>query len=82
MYADHFGRQIGRQRQPEVRARGRAVIDDLVGILRDDAAVALVAGLGATRAGLLAPLFAVGRGRLGRGARRFGRALQLQHPSW
>ncbi len=79
VHADRLGRQIGRQRQPAVRACGRAVVDDRVGIFGDDAAVALVAGLGAPGAGLLAPLLAVGGGRLGRRARRLGRALQLQH---
>ncbi len=79
VHADRLGRQIGRQRQTAVRARCRAVVDDRVGILGEDAAVALVAGLRPAGAGLLAPLLAVGRGRLGRRARRLGRALQLQH---
>ncbi len=79
VHADRLGRQIRRQRQPAVRAGGRAVVDDRVGIIGDDAAVALVAGLRAAGAGLLAPLLAIGRGRLGRRARRLGRALQLQH---
>ena len=60
-------------------AFGRTVIDDRVGILGGDAAVALMAGLRASGAGLLAPLLAVGGGRLGRRARRLARALQLQH---
>ncbi len=79
VHADRLGRQIGRQRQTAVWARCRAVVDDRVRLLGEDAAVALVAGLRASGAGLLAPLLAVGRGRLGRRARRLGRALQLQH---
>ena len=79
VHADRFGRQIVRQRQTAVWARCRAVVDDRIRLLGEDAAVALVAGLRASGAGLLAPLLAVGRGRLGRRARRLGRALQLQH---
>ena len=48
-------------------------------IVGGDAVVALVTGLGTAGAGLLAPLLAVCGGRLGRRARRLGRALQLQH---
>ena len=82
VHPDRLGRKAGRQRQTAVRACARAVVDDHVGILGGDAAVALVTGLGTAGAGLLAPLLAVGGGRLGRPARRFGRALQFQHPSW
>ena len=77
--ADRLGRQIGRQRQTAVRAVGGEVVDDRVRLLGDDAAVALVAGLRASGAGLLALLLAIGGWRLGRRARRLGRALQLQH---
>ncbi len=72
-------RQIGRQRQAAVGAAGRAVIDDGIGIGRQHTCVALVARLRSARAGLLAPLLAVRRGRLGRGARRLRRPLKLQH---
>ena len=41
--------------------------------------MALMPGLGASRAGLLAPFLAVCRGRLGRRARRLPRPLQPQH---
>ena len=79
VHADRFGRQIRRQRQTAVWACRRAMVDNRVGIFGDDAAMAFMAGLGASRAGLLTPLFAVRRWRLGRRARRLGRALQLQH---
>ena len=82
VHADRLGRQIGRQRQTAVWVCRRAVVDHRIGILGNDAAMALVAGLGASRAGLLTPLFAVRRWRLGGRARRLGWALQLQHPSW
>jgi len=79
VYADRLGWQVGRQRETAVRTRGRAVVDNGVGVLRDDPAVALVARLGAAGMGLLAALLPIGGGRLGRRARRLGRSLQLQH---
>ncbi len=79
VHADRLDRQIRTQPQPAVGAFGRTVIDDPVGIFGDEAVMALVAGLRTTGAGLIAPLLAVGGGRFGRGARRLGRALQLQH---
>src|SRR4051812_44552267 len=53
--------------------------DDGVGIIADPPAVALVARLGPTGLGLLAPLLAVAGGRLGGGARGRLRPLQPQH---
>ena len=79
VHADRVGLQDGRQRQTAVRAGSRTEVNDRIRLLPDDAAVALVAGLGATGAGLLATLLAIGQGRRGGRARRLGRALQLQH---
>lgn len=45
VHAHRFGWQVVRERWTAVRARGRAVVHDRVGILSPDAAVALVAGL-------------------------------------
>ncbi len=56
VHADRLGRQIGRQRQTAVWARCRAVVDDRVRLLGEDAAVAFVARLRPAWAGLLAPL--------------------------
>ena len=79
VHADDRGRQIRRQRQAAVGATGRTVIDDGIGIGRKHALVPFVARLRPARAGLFAPLLAIRRGRLGRGARRFRRPLKLQH---
>ena len=79
VHADRLGRKLGRQRQTAVRAGDRAVVDHRVGILGGNAVVALMAGLCASGAGLLAALLAVGGGGPGRRARRLGRSLQLQH---
>ncbi|BAQ50013.1 hypothetical protein Maq22A_2p41175 (plasmid) [Methylobacterium aquaticum] len=55
------------------------MLHDLIRISRQRPLVALVTGLGPARPGLLAPLLAVARRRLGRGARRLLRPVQLQH---
>lgn len=77
--ADRLGRQIGRQGEAAVRAARRAVVDDPVGILGEDATVAVMARLGSARARLLPPFFAISRRRFGRGPRRLCRPLKLQH---
>ncbi len=55
------------------------MVDNGIGIVAHDAAVALVARLGPAGLGLITPLLAVRRGRLRRSARRLLRALQPQH---
>src|SRR5918995_2556714 len=55
------------------------MIDHLIGRVADDPAVPLVPGLGAAGLGALALILAIGRGRLGRGARGLLRTLQPQH---
>ena len=55
------------------------MVDDRVGFPRNDAAVALVARLGAVRTGLLATLLAIRRRRLAQLVRRLDQALQFQH---
>ena len=76
---DDLSRQIRRQGISAAGALIRAVGDDHVGIGAERAAVPLVARLGAAGLGLLAPLLAIGRGRLGGGARGLLGPLQPQH---
>jgi len=44
VHADRLSRQVGRQREAAVRTRRRAMVDDPVGILGHDPAVAVMAG--------------------------------------
>src|ERR1700712_2063206 len=55
------------------------MVDDLIGIVTHHPAVTFVARLRAAGLGLLAPLLAIRRGRLGGGARGLLRTLQPQH---
>ena len=78
-HAHEFGRKISVQGAAAARAAVGPMIDDRVGIIAHHAAMALVAGLGPARSGLLAPLFAVCGGRLRGRARGLVRTLQTQH---
>jgi hypothetical protein len=77
--ADDLGAQVPRQAATAARARRGTMLDHCVGIGAQHPAVTLVAGLGAAGLGLLPLLLAVGRGRLGRGARGLLWPLQPQH---
>ena len=77
--ADDLCRKSGVQAGAAARARLGTMLDDCVGIIADDAAMALVTGLGAAGLGLRALLLAIGRGRFGRDARGLLWPLQPQH---
>ncbi len=63
--ADRLSLKFGRQREAAVGTAGWAVVDHLVRVFRDATPVALVTRLGASGAGLLPPLLAIHRRRLG-----------------
>src|SRR3954467_1452318 len=77
--ADALGWQARIQSSSAAGAAIRAMRDHLIGSLTDRPAVTLMAGFGPARLGLLALLLAIGRGRLGGGARGLLRSLQPQH---
>ena len=78
-HAHEFDRKISVQAAAAARAAVGPMIDDRVGIAAHHTAMALVAGLGPARFGLLAPFFAVCGGRLRGRARGLVRTLQTQH---
>jgi hypothetical protein len=79
VHADPLGQQVRAERRSAAGALARTMLDDLIGRPAHHAAVALVPRLGATRLRALALLFAIRRGRLGRGARGLLRPPQAQH---
>lgn len=74
-----FGREVACERHLAVWADVGAMGDPFGDIIAQGSTVALVARLGASGLGALAPLLPVRRGRLGGCARRLLRPLQPQH---
>jgi hypothetical protein len=74
--ADHLARQIRTQGGSAAGTLAGTMIDDPIGRLAQPSVMPLVARLGATRSRPIPLLFAIGRGRLGGGARGFLRPLQ------
>ena len=68
VHAHRLARQIRRERELAARALRRGVIDDAVRLRAKPPAVTLMPDLGAAGLGVRAPVLAVSRGRLGRGA--------------
>ena len=79
VHADHLARQIRSQSGSAARALVGTMINDPIGCLAQPAALSFVARLGTTGLRSLLPLFAIGRGRFGGGARGPLWSLQPQH---
>jgi hypothetical protein len=79
VFAHGLGRKIGRQPGTAAWAVVRLMVDEAIHIRAHGAAVPVMAWLGATGLGLIPPLLAIGRGRLGGCARGLLRPLQPQH---
>jgi hypothetical protein len=79
LLADGLGGKSAGQAGAAARALVGTMIDEAIEILAQRAAVAFVTRLGPARPGFLPALLAVSRRRLGRSARRLGRALHPQH---